>query len=113
MKNYATAIFVTVLTAAMVSSCSHPNVTIINNSQSELSNVVISGTGFSQTVGNIKIGAKQSILIKPSGESGIALAFDTAGKRHSSKPRGYFESSADKLNVTIAPDFTVDVKNTQ
>ncbi len=96
---------------ALVVGCSQaPQLTVINRSTAELTNVVASGTGFTQPVGSIPAGGQRSILVNPRGESGLQLAFDANGKHFSSAPQGYFENSSNyKITATISPDFTVTV----
>ena len=106
-----------VICAMTVLSCSRePRLTAINitnNSKSELNNVVVSGTDFSQKVGNIKIDEKKSIFVRPSGESSVTVNFNAAGKNYSSGQQGYFEPGYHSLDVIIRPDFTVTIDNTK
>lgn len=113
--------FTSIISAMVVlSACSiepaKPKLTTIeitNNSKSELSNVVISGSGFSQTVGNIPVGKKQSVFVRPSGESSVTMNFNANGKSHSSGKQGYFEPGYSQINLTIATDFKVKVDNSK
>lgn len=96
---------------ALVVGCSQaPQLTIINRSTIELTNVVASGAGFTQAVGSIPAGGQRSILVSPRSESGLQLAFDANGKHFSSAPQGYFENNSNyKITATVSPDFTVTV----
>ncbi len=114
--NHAWAIGVIFVTTVISSCSSEPKLTAIhitNNSKSELDNVVVSGSGFSQKISNITIGKKQSIFVRPTGESSVTVNFNTAGKNYSSGQQGYFEPGYQSMSVTIAPDFTVKLDDTK
>lgn len=97
-----------------ISGCTHnANLNVINRSSTEITNVVATGSGFTQSIGSIKAGEQRSISVSPSGESGLQLEFDAKGKRFKSVPQGYFESGSNaKVTATVSPEFvvTVDVK---
>jgi hypothetical protein len=84
------------------------NVNVINRSTTELTNVVATGSGFTQSIGSIPAGQQRSISVSPPSESDLKLDFDANGKHFISKPQGYFEGSA-KVTATVSPDFTVTV----
>jgi hypothetical protein len=58
-----------------------PVLTITNESSLTLSNVVVSGSGFSEHVGNIAAGGERQLSVRLRGESGVRLVFD-AGPQH-------------------------------
>jgi hypothetical protein len=90
------------------------NLNVVNRSTVELTNVVATGSGFTQSIGSIPAGQQHSVSISPRSESGLKLDFDANGRRFTSGPQGYFEGgSSAKVTATVAPDFTVtvDVKN--
>ncbi len=96
---------------ALLAGCTRgAQITIVNRSTAELTNVVAAGTAFSQAVGSIPAGEQRSVSVSPRGESGLQLNFDANGKHFSSTSQGYFESgSSYKVTATVAPDFTVNV----
>jgi hypothetical protein len=98
-------------TVALLSSCTRgAQLTVVNRSTTELTNVVATGTGFSQAIGSISAGEERSVSVSPRGESSLQLDFDANGKHFSSAPQGYFAgSSSYKVTATVAPDFTVTV----
>jgi len=99
------------LGAALLSCCTRDaSVTVVNHSTAELTNVVATGTGFTQPVGSIPAGKERRVIIHPTGESSLQLHFDANGKHFTSAPQGYFEASSHyKVTATVAPDFTVTV----
>jgi hypothetical protein len=90
------------------------SLTVVNRSAAELTNVVATGTGFTQSIGTIPAGGESRATIRPTSESGLKLDFDANGKHFTSGPQGYFEASSSyKVTATVAPDFTVTVNDTE
>ncbi|OUC16640.1 MAG: hypothetical protein B0A82_00745 [Alkalinema sp. CACIAM 70d] len=86
-------------------------VEIVNRSSVEITNVTAKGPGFTQPVGTIPPGQTHQISVHPSGEASLQLEFDAQGKRHTSRPDGYFEGGGNyQVSATIAPDFSVKVE---
>jgi hypothetical protein len=86
------------------------NLSIVNRSSTELTNVVATGSGFTQAIGSIPAGQQHSISVRPRSESGVKLDFDANGQHFTSAPQGYFEGgSSAKVTAIVAPDFTVAV----
>jgi hypothetical protein len=96
-----------IATAALVLSlwgCSRaPVVTVKNESGRELQNVVLSGSGFTESIGTLGPAATHSVSPRVRGESGIRLQFDTAGQHYDSGEQGYFETSGG-YHVSVAVD---------
>jgi hypothetical protein len=94
--------------------CSRPPViTIQNESSATISNVVVSGTGFTHRIDHIAAGGEQRLTVRPSGESGIRIAFDAGTQQIDSGSQGYFEPAGGyritatvdtNLNVTVVDD---------
>ncbi len=57
-----------------------PQITIVNNSSSELTAVVLSGERWSQSVSNISMGNSVTVLVHPKGESGLSISFVSSGQ---------------------------------
>ena len=102
---------VAILGVAMVTGClRHPQVTVRNQSASPLSNLVVSGSGFSQNLGALAPGGQTHTRVSPSGDSSLHVAFDAGGKHHSVEA-GYFEDSPHyRVTATVAADFSVKVE---
>lgn len=94
-----------------LSGCSRgANLNVINRSNAKLTNVVATGSGFTQSIGSIPAGEQRSISFSMSGESALKLDFDANGKHHGSAPQGYFEdSSSTKVTAIVSPNFAVTV----
>jgi hypothetical protein len=97
------------LSATMaLSGCSRSaKLNIINRSTAELTNVVATGSGFTQSIGSIPAGEQRNVSVSPSSESGLQLEFDAKGKHFKSVPQGYFEGGSNtKVTATVLPDFS-------
>ncbi len=103
--------FTAVVGISMLAGCSkQPKITVINHSGVLLSNLVASGSGFSQSLGTLAAGAQVRASVNPTGESSLGLEFDANGKHFSSPPDGYFENSNYyQITATVEPDFSVIV----
>lgn len=87
------------------------NLNVVNGSTTELTNVVATGSGFTQSIGSIPAGGQRSISLNVKSESALKLNFDAKGKHRSSEPQGYFENGSNtKVTTVVAPDFTVKVE---
>jgi hypothetical protein len=109
MKHTFTVLILSAL--ALLAGCTRgAQITVVNRSTADLTNVVAAGTGFSQAVGSIPAGDLRSVSVSPDGESGLKLNFDANGKHFSSTPQGYFEGgSSYKVTAIVSPNFTVTV----
>src|SRR5262245_47404392 len=77
-----------------------------NRSGVLLESVVVSGSGFTQTLGNLEPGATAKVQIRPHGESGLAVSFIASGKRVALPPGGYFEGGGSyAVAVVVTPGF--------
>lgn len=96
-----------------VPSCTrHPQVTVHNNSGVTITNVVISGSGFSEKVRDIVPGGSERAAVRPTADSGLRLAFDANGTRYNPPEDGYFEASTHyRVTATVAADFSVKVES--
>lgn len=94
-----------------LAACSpQPQLTVVNLSSTPLTNVMVSGSGFSKSLGTLASGEQTRVGVSPSGDSGLRLEFDAGGRHHSSTPDYYFESSRlYRVTSTIGQDFTVKV----
>ena len=96
--------------AALTGCARQPQLTVVNQSSMPLTNLVVSGSGFSLRLDTLAPGAQTRVAVSPSGDSGLRFEFDAGGKHHSSAPDCYFENSPlYRVTATIGPDFTVKV----
>jgi hypothetical protein len=90
----------------------HPEVTVRNHSGVTITEVEISGTGFSKKLGDIGPGHHAKTAVSPAADSGLRVAFDANGQGHSPPEDGYLEASPHcRVTATVAPDFTVKVES--
>lgn len=95
-----------------LSSCTGSAIiNVVNSSSTKLTNVVATGSGFTQSIGSIPAGDHRNVVVNIDSESALKIDFDANGKHHSSEPQGYFEGSkADtEVTATVSPNFTVTV----
>lgn len=85
-------------------------VTVTNHSAKALEQVVVAGSGFRQSLGTIGPGATIRTEVRPRGESGLAVSFDSGARRVSLPPQGYFEGGGEyAVTVVVAPNLEVTV----
>ena len=86
--------------------------TVTNHSPVVLTNIMLSGSGFSERLDSLAAGAERRLSVHPRGESGVRVVFD-AGSRHiDAGEQGYFEAGgAYRVAVIIDPDLNVTVSS--
>jgi hypothetical protein len=101
------------LVSFVVAGCSDdPTITITNRSGEALDNVVVSGSGFSQSIEAMSPDAQREVAVDPRGESGVRLTFDVGEQHVDSGDQGYFEGSGGyHVAATVQPDLTVSVSS--
>ena len=99
----------------LVSNCG-PRGAIIkvkNNSGTDLTNLVISGNGFSNTIPKLKSNESTSIQVFPKGESSLTVQFLSNGKEFNLPQDTYFEGTGQySVFVEIKDDLTVNIEVT-
>ena len=76
---------------AITAGCrKHPSVTVSNQSGSTVSNLVLSGNGFTLPLPPLAPGASTHVLVHPRSSSSVRLAFDS-GRAFDSGNIGYLE----------------------
>ena len=105
-------LFITMVGAALMSGCmSGVPVSIENQSASDLTNVVVSGKGFSESVGTIRAGARETVHVRPKGESGIKVTFEADGQRYHGIEDGYIENDdLYTVKITVDASFSVAIE---
>ena len=98
-----------VVATALLSGCiSGVPVSIENQSSSNLTHVVVSGNGFSASVGTIRAGNTEKIYIHPRGETAVSVAFEVNGQRYSGTLDGQIENDdVYVVKATVDPNFSV------
>jgi hypothetical protein len=102
---------VAAVVALSFGGCSRdPVITLKNDSDSELQNIVLSGSGFTESIGTLRPAAVHSFSPRVRGESGIRVQFDAAGQHHDSGEQGYFEASGGyRVSIVVDPQMKVAV----
>lgn len=95
---------------ALAGCSSSPVVTITNHSPVALTNVVVSGSGFSERIESIAAGAEHRVTVRPRGESGLRVAFDAGSQHIDVDDLAYIEASGGYgVAVTVQSDLKVSV----
>jgi hypothetical protein len=85
-------------------------ITVVNEADVPLEDVLLSGSGFSTNVGSVAPHAQERVLVSPRGESDLRVDFKARGRPISLGPDGYFEAGGRYVvTVTISPSLTVSV----
>ena len=98
-------------TLALAAGCSRaPVITIRNQSPLTISNVVVSGSGFTNRITSIPAGAEHRLTVRPSGESGVRLVFDAGARHIDSGSQGFFEAGGGyRMTATTGTNLSVSV----
>lgn len=70
---------------------------VANRSSGVITNIMVSGSGFSERIDSLAAGSERRLIVHPRGESGVRVAFDAGG--------GY------RVAVIIEPDLKVTVSS--
>ncbi|MEQ1796020.1 MAG: hypothetical protein ABL970_17735 [Nitrospira sp.] len=88
------------------------SMTVANHSPVILTNIMVSGSGFSEPIDSLAAGAEWRLTVHSRGESGVRVAFDAGGRHIDAGEQGYFEAGGDyRISVTIEPDLKVTVSS--
>ena len=87
-----------------------PKVIVANHSSHTLSNVTLSGSGFTTSMGKIEPRSVQATVVHPAGESSLRVTFEVDGKTHDSGDCCYFENNSwYTVAVNVDPELKVAV----
>ncbi len=88
-----------------------PVITIVNESESVLSDMAVAGTGFRQSVSDLAPAGSTSFVVHPLGESGLELACRLADRRIETSNLSYIEASGGyAVTITVRHDGHVECK---
>jgi hypothetical protein len=86
-----------------------PVITIVNASESVLSDIAVAGNGFRQSVSDLLPAGSRSFVIHPLGESGLKLACRLADRRIETDNLSYIEASGGyAVTITVRHDGHVE-----
>ncbi len=96
---------------ATLTGCSLATEVFLENRTGQaLEDIVLSGNGFTEQVGNLGPGKKIDLYVSPSGESGMGVAFTINGKRIDLPQSGYFEGGGQYIvSAIVNPDLSATV----
>ncbi len=103
---------VILVAGALLTGCvSSVPVTIANNSQAQLVNVVVSGSGFSESVGSIAAGGSATAHVRPPVETQVKVAFDVDGQRYSAMTSERIANDGTNIvAASVDADFTITLE---
>jgi hypothetical protein len=102
-----------ILSAALcVGGCiSGVPVSVTNHSATALHQVVVSGKGFSESVGSIAAGATETIRVRPREETTVKVAFEADERRYSAATETAIENNDLYIVVVnVAADHTISIE---
>ena len=96
-----------------LNSCSRETgLTVANHSSGVITDITISGVGFSERIDRLAAGAEYRLSIHPRGESGARVVFEAGGRHIDAGEQGYFEGGRSyRVVVIIEPDLNVTVSS--
>ena len=95
----------------LAAGCSRaPVITIKNQSSLTISNVVVSGSGFTNRIATLPAESEHQLTVRPSGDSGLRLVFDAGTQHIDSGSQGYFEACGGyRITATVGTNLSVSV----
>jgi len=86
-------------------------VSVTNHSAHTLENVIVSGTGFSESAGAIGAGNTETVHVRPKGASSFKVAFDVDGQRYSSRSADPdSENPVSRVEATVEADLSITIE---
>jgi hypothetical protein len=102
------------LVAGVVAGCGArkpPQITVVNNSTSVLTEIQLYGMGFKQMIDRIEPNQSKTITVVPGGESSVALDAITPAKRITAQGLGFMERNGGyRLQITITSNCNIETK---
>jgi hypothetical protein len=107
LRSAAGAVAVLLLTAGCSRS---PRLELHNRSAATLANLVVSGIGFTEPLGDLPPGGDLSATLRPTADTALRFAFDVDGKRVETAPIGYVEPAGGyRIRLEVTPAFEVRI----
>jgi hypothetical protein len=96
-------------------ACSYfkaPVITIRNDSPVVINHISLIGTGFTETIPSLEPGKVISVTVRPRGESGLEIQFDSPQGRITKGDLAYIEASGSyKVTITVNEKFEIISKS--
>ena len=103
---------VALLVAALLGCSSGAAITVTNNCPTTVRDIVLSGSGFSESVPSLAPGESSTLQVQPKGESGVAISFTAYSRKVVLQQQGYFEGGgAYRVSVSINPNLSATVRS--
>jgi hypothetical protein len=101
--------FMLVVSRVGLAGCSSsPIITVTNRSDAVLTDVVVSGLGFSEHIQGLPAGTSKTLTVRPRGESWLRVSFDSRGRHVDVDDLAYIEASDGyRVAVNVQPDLKV------
>lgn len=105
-------LIVLVVVLAWAGCSRETGMSVTNRSSVVITNIVVSGTGFSERIDSLAAGAERRLSVHSRGDSGVRVAFDAGGRHIDVGEQGYFEAGgAYRVAVIVEPDLKVAVSS--
>ena len=96
----------------LVGCSGSPEVELRNDSPQTVSNLVVSGTGFTERIGTVGAGEGRRFVVRPTSESGVRIEFEAGGRTVDSGSQGYVEPRGGyRIRAVIGTDLEVQVSD--
>ncbi len=114
MRTILVRVLACVLVAVVVAGCgvkNPPQITVVNNSTSAVTEILLHGNGFKQIISRIEPNESETVTVLPKGESSVTMEAVTPLKYITAKDVGYFERDGGyKVQITITADYNIETK---
>ena len=98
--------------SGLVGCSGSPEVELRNDSPQTVSNLVVSGTGFTERIGTMRAGEGRRFVVRPTSESGVRIEFEAGGRTVDSGSQGYVEPRGGyRIRAVIGTDLGVQVSD--
>jgi hypothetical protein len=84
-------------------------VSVVNHSQVQLTSVVVSGSGFSESISSIAAGDTATVRVRARDEAPIKVSFEVEGQRYSATSSEELVNGASAVEATVDADFTISI----
>ncbi len=84
-------------------------VSVVNHSQAQLTGVVVSGSGFNETIASIAAGDTATVHVRVRDETPIKVSFEIDGQRYSAISSEKLVNGASAVEATVDADFTISI----
>lgn len=101
-----------VLVVVAVAGCGakqSPQITVVNNSPTPLTDILLYGNGFKQIINRIEPNESKTVTVVPAGESSVTMEAVTPPKYLTAKDVGYIEPGGGfEIKITVTPDYNIE-----